>query len=187
MQNVSTEWKQTLGCYDFADRPYIVPESYVEIKYTISDPDAQADATATDNGHMAYSNVGQTTDGLDKSFTRFATLERNMWGLDGTWGIRPNEITEDTGFVSNVLCGADCVFAVRPIITITFNSVYTTTIPGIAITWSSAYGEMAQDYIVRVYSGAALIDTISVTGNRQITSIALRDISEYDKIEDRDC
>lgn len=183
MQNVSTEWKQTLGCYDYVDRPHFVPISYVEVTYTINDPDAQAGATSADNGHTDYSNTAQITSDADKTFERFATLEQNAWALDGTWAIRPNSIADDTGFNSNVLCGSDCIFASHPIITISFDSVYSTIIPGITITWSTAYEEMARDYEVRVYNGETLIDTIVIEDNVNIVNLIERDISSYDKIE----
>ena len=43
MQNTSTAWK-------LAQAQTLVPESFVEITYTINDPEAQVDATAADNG-----------------------------------------------------------------------------------------------------------------------------------------
>jgi hypothetical protein len=183
MQNVSTAWKQTLGCFDYADRPKFVPVSFVEVQYTVADPDAQIDAAAADNGHMDYSNTAQITNSLEKTFARFVTLEQNGWVLNGSWGLRPSTISGDTGFNSTVMSGANCVFASRPVITVSFDEVYTTLIPGLTITWSTAYDEMARHFIVRVYNGATLKNTFEVTDNTSVQSVVEEDITGYNKIE----
>ena len=86
-----------------------MPESFVEITYTINDPEAQVDATAADNGSVEFSNIGQTLDGLDKDYRKYATLELNSWLLDGSIDVLPEIVTQDTGFVSSVLSGRLCV------------------------------------------------------------------------------
>lgn len=183
MQEVSTQWKQTLGCYEYSERPKLLPVSYVEVEYTVTDPEAQEDVVASDNGHISYSDVEETTSTADKTFTRFATFEQNRWVLDGSWMIKPEQITEDTGFISPVLCGADCIFESRPIITLQFSRTFETLIPGITVTWSSTYNEMARDFIIRVYNDDSLIKTFNVTDNTDIISVVHEDIIGYNKIE----
>lgn len=183
MQEVSTQWKQTLGCYEYADRPNLLPVSYVEVEYTVTDPEAQEDVVASDNGHISYSDVEETTSTADKTFAQFATFEQNRWVLDGTWTIKPAQITDDTGFISPNLCGEDCIFESRPIISLQFSQTFETLIPGITVTWSQTYNEMARDFIIRVYNGASLIKTFNVTDNTDIVSVVHEDIVGYDKIE----
>lgn len=183
MQTPSTLWKQTLGCYDTPDRPKFVPVSYVEVEYKVTDPEAQRSAVATENDGSSWSNVAQITTELDKTYINFPTLELNNWLLDGTEVLVSDPIEGDTGFVSAVLSGADGMFTARPVITVTFDKVYTETIPGVTVKWSAAYGQWATDFAVRVYNGEEVVKEYTVTDNTQITSMALEDISGYDRIE----
>lgn len=183
MQSTSTQWKQTLGCYDYEDRPRFVPVSYVELEYSVTDPEAQTDASASDNGHMDFSNTSQITDLDEKNFTRFVTLEKNMWALDGTWKLIDTPITEDTGFVSTVLSGDDCVFTSKPVITLSFSTLYETVIPGMVITWSTAYNEFATDYTIRLYNNSTLVKTVIFTGNKELKTVVEEDLSGFNKIE----
>ena len=183
MQNPSTLWKQTLGCFDTSDRPYFVPVSYVEIEYKVTDPEAQRSAVASESAGAEWSNVGQITTELDKTYVNFTTLEMNDWILDGSEVLLQNEIVGDTGFVSAVLSGADGTFSARPVITVAFDKVYTETIPGITVKWSTAYGQWASEFAVRVFNGDAMVKEYEVVDNTEIVSMALEDISGYDRIE----
>lgn len=175
MQNVSTAWKD-------AQAQSIVPESFIEIKYTVADPAAQADASATDNGHAHYSNVAQTIDTQDKTFIKYGTLEQDLFRMDGSFVLLPDSGYGDTGFVSSVLCGSDGVFASHPVITITFATVHSNVIPGVSITWSNTYGEHAKSFIVTAYNGSTVVATQTVTDNTDIVSNVVKDISGYNKI-----
>ena len=68
MQSTSAAWKT-------AQEQTLVPESYVEIILNVGDPDAQLDATATDNGHENYSNTPKIADGTEAIPERYATLK----------------------------------------------------------------------------------------------------------------
>lgn len=183
MQSASTLWRQTLGCYDTDNRPNFVPVSYVEIEYKVTDPEAQRNATSSASQEEFFSNAGQIVTEMDKSYISFPTLEQNNWVLDGTRALVGDPIDGDTGFVSVVLSGADGVFAVRPVITVVFDKVYTETIPGVTVKWSSAYGQWATDFAVRVFNGDTVVKEYQVTDNNEIISMALEDISGYDRIE----
>jgi hypothetical protein len=175
MQNTSTAWK-------LAQAQTFVPESFVEITYTINDPEAQADATAADNGSVEFSNIGQTLDGLDKDYRKYATLELNSWLLDGSIDVLPETVTQDTGFVSSVLSNEDCVFAFKPTITISFSTVHEPLIPGVTIRWSEAFDECAREFTVTAYNGVSVVATKTVTGNTSNLSVVEMDISNYNKI-----
>lgn len=84
MQNVSQKWKDV-------QRKTLVPESFVEILINVGDPDAQADASTSDNGHEFFSNVEQTIDELEKNPIKYATMEPWLWILDGTYRILGEE------------------------------------------------------------------------------------------------
>lgn len=175
MQNCSPVWK-------LAQTQTLVPESFVEITYTISDPEARVDATAADNGSVEFSNIGQTLDGLDKDYRKYATLELNSWLLDGSIDVLPEIVTQDTGFVSSVLSGEDCLFSAKPTITISFSTIHEPIVPGVTIKWSEAFDECAREFTVTAYNGASVVATKTVTGNTSNLSVVEMDISNYNKI-----
>lgn len=182
MQTVSTQWKEALGCYDTPSRPNFVPVSFVEIEYGIIDPEAQANVQAYDNGSTAYSDTAQIVMDEPELFVDFATLELNNWTLNGNTTLQSSGTVGTGGFTSSVLCGADCTFESNPLVTLTFDKVYTTVVPGLTIEWSNAYQEWASAFNVHVYNGSTLVQTINVTGNTTIKSVVSADITNYDKI-----
>lgn len=178
MQTVSHTWKAE------QKKKLIEAESFVEISMTVSDPDAQADASTSDNGHTDYSNVGQIADVTIKDPVRYSTLEKNIWWLDGSLNILPaTGPYGNNGYVGNKLSDENGSFSssAYPTITITFSKVYDTDIPGITITWGEAYDEWATEYRVSIYNGDTRISEETVQ-NDSLKSIYYRDISGYNKI-----
>lgn len=177
MQSVSQAWK------DEQQKKIITAESFVEISLNVGDPDAQADVTASDNGHTDFSNVVQITDETIKEPIKYATLERNIWELDGSCTtLSDNGPYGNNGYIGDTLSGEDGFFTgIIPTITLTFSKVYSSTIPGITITWGDAYGEWASEYRVSAYNGTRKILT-ELVKNSNMTSSYLADISGYDKI-----
>jgi len=174
MQAVSDLWIQN-------QKQTLVDESYIEIGFEIADPDALADASSSDNGSMGFSKTPQIVDGLDKSFLPYATLEHNIWPLDGSY--RLLDVPGDTGFVSVSLCDKSGLFQVVPIVSVSFEQIHDKLIPGITITWSSAFDEFATDFVVTAYDGSAVVAQKTVTGNRELVSVVDIDIQGYDKID----
>lgn len=178
MQTVSQGWKAEQG------KKLIEAEGFVEIKLSVGDPAAQADASASDNGHIVMSNTAQTVDGTEKDPFRYATLEKNLWSLDGTFVLLPSSPPYgDNGFVGNLLSSEDGTFLDPPSVTISFSKVYQTVIPGLTITWGSAYeGEYAETYRIVSYNGTAQVDEYTVTENTDLVSVFSGDLQGYNKI-----
>lgn len=176
MQTVSDAWKS-------AQLQNLVPESFVEISYRITDPNAESDASGTDNGHVEFSDTSQIVDEVDNIYEKYATLEHNVWTLDGTFPILPVQVTQSTGFVSSVLSGEDCTFSTPPVVTISFTQVHENAIPGLTLQWSEAFGQYATDFSITAYNGTSVVASTTVTGNTQTTQFVSLDISNYNKIE----
>lgn len=178
MENVSQVWKDE-------HRKLLVGESFVEVTLNIGDPESQADSTPSDNGANYLSNSSKLTDSTDRTPTRYETLENNLWRLDGTFKMLPDEATENNeGFISSVMCDENGVFTdLVPIITIVFGKVYTKVIPGISIVWSNAYEEYAKRFRITAYSGTEVTFQGEFENDGDITSVASADLSNYDKIE----
>lgn len=177
MQNVSQAWKD-------AQEQLLVPESYVEVILTVSDPEAMADAQAEVNGEMEFSNAAEIVQAIEKTPQKYATMEKNIWILDGSCTLLPNEPPYGhNGYIGNALSGEDKTFAVKPTIKVSFSEVFTNIIPGVSITWATAYDEWAEDFTVTAYNGDTVVAQKEVIGNHSLNSVVTMDIENYDKIE----
>lgn len=158
----------------------IVPESFVEITYSITEPGLQETASESNNGAANFSDHETIVDLTSREHPVYATLERNLWLLDGSRALLSD--VGDTGFVSSVICDKDGVYATPPVITITLPEVHEQAIPGITITWSTAYNEYAMKFSVSAYNGSTLIYQGDFTGVSNVTE-CLFTLSGYNKIQ----
>lgn len=176
MYEVSQAWKDMQASQ-------LVGEGFVEVSFAVGDPDAQNAATASDNGHMYISDVSVITDENQRQFTRYCTLEQDLWQADGSLILAPNSApVSGAGFVGNVLSGADGSFAVKPTITITLDQVYSKLLPGISITWSKTFDEWATSFSVSVNKNGATIFAFARGNNTAPLSVITHDIPAYDQV-----
>ena len=175
MQGVTREWIDN-------QNELLVSEGFVEVTLTLADPDALADASATDNGATYFSNTAQIVSEDDKDIVPYATLEENLWVLDGSRKILPRSNYGDCGFISSSMSNEFGYFENEPFITIDFSEAHTNLVQGITIDWGTAYGEYAVDFTVRVYSNNVLLHSAEVFGNRDVKSIVYMDIADYDSV-----
>lgn len=175
MQTVSQSWKDN-------QNELLVSEGFVEITLSLTDPDASADATAEDNGAIYISNTEQTVSEVDKNIIPYATLERNLWVLDGSREIIPQSDYGDCGYIGNTISSLTGNFSEKPIFTINFSEVHTKVIQGITITWGIAYDEYAIDFTVTAYNGDTVVAVDTITGNTSVKSVVYMDIVNYDRI-----
>lgn len=151
MQSVSQAWKD-------AQKQTLVPEGFLEVSLNVGDPEAQENATASDNGHVDFSNTPQLADETWKEAVRYATLETNLWALDGTFKIIPDGPPYgNNGYIGSALSRVDGTYSTPPTITIQFSKVFSALIPGLTITWGTAYNEWAESFKVKVYNGATVV------------------------------
>lgn len=176
MQEVSQSWKN-------AHKQTLLNESYVEVSLSIADPDALADASPTDNGAVYISNTSEAVGEIDTSSIPYCTLEQNKWLLDGTRKGIPDTNYEDGGYVGDTLSNEECVFTPKiPTITITFSKVYTQIIPGVTISWGTAYNEYPEHFIITAYNGDTVVTKREIMDNKSIKSVIEMDIVNYDRI-----
>ena len=175
MQTVTQNWKDN-------QNELLVSESFIEVSLTLTDPDAYEDATAEDNGAVHISNTNQIVSEVDKNIIPYATLEQNLWVLDGSRVITPTSNYGDCGYISDVICNSKGVFTTLPIVTIKFSMVHDNLIPGLTIVWGEAYNEYAVDFTVKAYKGNTVVATKEVEGNDSLKSVVEIDMVEYDSI-----
>lgn len=166
MITVSNDWKSV-------QKETILPESFVEVTYWITEPGAQRTASASNNGATYYSDPTAIIDTSSKEFQKFATLENNMWSLDGSFTILPDKAPYgDTGYVAD---------AENPMITITFSSIRTELVPGVTIVWSETYGEYATRCRITALNGTEVVASDEFF-NDSVRSTFDFPITGYDRI-----
>ena len=167
MITVSDAWK------DIQQR-FLLPETHIEIDCGVTDDDAQSVASATGTNEVAFSNAPGVMNNLT-DVAKYATLERNLWALDGTHTILPSSGSySNAGYVSNIESTGS--------VTVSFPTIRTNAISGITITWSEKYGEYAKVFTVSGKSGAATVGSVTVTDNRSRVSIVYLPLTNYDSI-----
>lgn len=176
MQSVSQKWKDNQNAK-------LVSESFVEISLDLTDPSATADASATDNGSAPFSNTEQIVGTSETDIISYATLEQNLWLLDGKKEIIGDSYTSgETGYVSDILCDENGIFPLSPTITINFSKVHEEFISGVGITWSTSENDYPTDFTVTAYNGDTVVDEKVISDNTKITTLVLFDIVNYDRI-----
>ena len=179
MQTVSQAWKNS-------HKQSILNESYVEVSLDITDPKALADASstgATDNGSVYFSDTSEVVNVVNTPVIPYSTLEQNEWLLNGTRMNIKESADKDGGYVGDVISNEEGIFTSKiPIITIGFSKVYTQAIPGVTITWGTAYNEFAEQFIVTAYNGDTIVVTKEILKNKSVVSVVEMDINNYDRI-----
>lgn len=170
---VSDAWKE-------AHRGFLLPETFVEIICEVVDTEAQAAAHATvdsDDEEAVFSRCDNVT--VESTATpKYATLERNLWVLDGTHSILPGDgSSENPGYASPQNIGNLQVHT---------ETTGLTTIPGITITWSSEYGEYPTRFTVQAWLNEMPVgETVYIEDNSSNVSVVDLELSEYDRIHIR--
>ena len=174
MNTVSEAWKA-------AHDELLLPETFIKISFGVTEPGLSLEATTTGTTEETFSEAEKITNTLDKEPEKYATLEHNMWGLDGTFDYF-DETPVDAGYTTSVLSGADGSFSSVPTITIQFSTVRTTLIPGITITWGNAFDEYATSFRVTAYNGSTVVFQKTITDNASVISQIFTALQGYNKI-----
>lgn len=157
----------------------LVPEMFIRILYSVTEPGLQDDALPSTNGETLFSTVESITS-LDerKTYAKYSTGEPNITILDDTLTIPDLSAVQDAGYVSE-----SCISeSNHPIVTFSFSSVHTAGIPGIIITWSETFNEWATSFKVTAKNGTTVVATKTVTGNTDITYEVEQEMTNYDSI-----
>lgn len=178
MQTVSSEWKK-------AQADKLVPISYVEISYKVSDPAAVEKATASDNGHLLNASASSIVGAAGDDYQRYSCLEPNAWVLDGKTKTPDASGAQKQGYISSQMSarqGQTAPFSDHPIITVAFSEPIKNIMPGITLQWSTAYGEFAVGYVLSVYSGDEMVFSADVSDNKDVINRFDVMLDTYDTI-----
>jgi len=175
VQTVSAGWKEN-------QQKTLVNESFIEIQLGLTDPEAVESAVPIATDVAPFAHLDQVVSRTVRNITPYATLERNLWVLDGSKKIFPTTNFVDTSYVGNVLSNSDCTFTSNPVVELTFPRVFYSYLPGLIIVWDMAHGDYAVDFKITLYKEGAKGSEKLVTGNDTLRTVVDMDINEYDKI-----
>ena len=134
----------------------------------IISPDIVFQAGGT-SGQIPWSNLEQIHDKVFDNPTKYATLERDRWVLDGTWDLLPDDPTQTVGqmgYIGNVLSGADGTFATPPWVELRFSGVSVLQACSVYFP-GNAYDGVPEDFTVEVKQGGTAYHTRTYTGNTE--------------------
>jgi hypothetical protein len=138
--------------------------------------DAPSTAEVTGNNEAFFSNTAGLVSGIGSPIAaNYATLEHNLWVLDGTRRIMPDEAPfEQPGYVSTV--ESDCS------VVVTFPEVRQEPIRGITIDWSNDFGEYATRFRVDARLAGTTVASYTENSNKSVRSVVEYSMSEYDSL-----
>lgn len=158
----------------------LVPETFVRITYSMTEPGLQDDALPSTNGEVPFSTVSSVTNtNKNNTLAKYATGELNLTVLDGFSAIPDLSSVQDAGYISSALVSESA----HPTITFSFSSVHTVSIPGVVITWSNTFDEWATKFKLSVYNGSSEIFATTVEGNTSAVYNVEHEIVDYDSIK----
>lgn len=176
MIEVSREFKQAV----YAP----IRKTAAKVNFEILDNAAYDDATITTNSEAIISKKGQLVNKIRNMSHKYATFERDYFRLDGSFRIppRPEDDSDELGWWSGELCGADGVFVVPQIVTFTFDNPHDSM--GLTIHFDTMTNEHASDFDIMVYGASnTLIATEQVRGNTANAYVWVQGLDAYEKIE----
>ena len=167
MVTVSEAWKDV-------QQRFLLPESFIEIECGITDDEAQSLAVARGMNEAAFSSVSSVLNSF-APVTKYATLEHNLWSLDGSQTILPASGTyNNAGYVSDNASGGR--------VELSFPAVRTSAISGVSITWSDSFNEYARVFSVIGKNGDQIVSEVTVTDNKSKVSTVTAPMENYDSI-----
>lgn len=119
------------------------------------------------SGQIPWSKPEQLHDKVFGNPTKYATLERDRWALDGTWDLLPDDPAQTVGqmgYIGNVLSGADGTFSTPPWVELQFSGVSVLQACSVYFPGND-YDGLPEDFTVEVKQGGTAYHTRTYTGN----------------------
>ena len=126
------------------------------------------------SGQIPWSKMEQLHDKVFGNPTKYATLERDRWALDGTWDLFPDDPAQTVGqmgYIGNVLSGADGTFSTPPWVELQFSGVSVLQACSVYFP-DNDYDGLPEDFMVEVKQGGTAYHTRTYTGNT-VSSVSL--------------
>lgn len=159
-----------------AHKQTILPETFLEITFDVTDDGVSELVNVIAENEASFSNSSAIAGSVGTpADAGYATLEPNLWVLDGSKNIIPDEAPYNTpGYVS----ADDSDIS----LTLSLSEARSKAIPGITIIWSSEYDEYPTSFTVSAKIGENLVASTTVTDNDSSTSVVEMELSNYDSV-----
>ncbi|HBU13068.1 MAG TPA: hypothetical protein DEB31_10225 [Clostridiales bacterium] len=181
MEATSEKWRNN-------QQEPITSEGFVEVLYEISDPDLP-EARATSNHELYISTMPDMLnppliDEVEREVTPYATLEHNLWLLDGSKPTVPDNGPDEeySGYISEGLCDENGDFTINPKISIVFEDIVR-ILSGVTIAWSTAHGDYPARFRVVLYAGNNLRASKEMDNSTGATSIVEFEMTDFDRVD----
>lgn len=150
------------------------------IEFELIDVDAaQTASVSSSTTSTSFSNLAQTHNRITQNSMKLATLEPNLWLLDGSYSL-PNRVDNlETGYFSSVL--SDANGACNIVLTYTFPQLQDSD-GFTAIFDTKSTEEVADTFTVSSYNGNTLISSTTITGNRDNIVFVPTQTEAYNKV-----
>lgn len=158
-------------------------ERYVDfsIRFELLDENAKGNAVPAVSGQESISQLDQLTDAVENRSTKLATLEPDLWALDGTFEIMPDDVSEiQTGWWNDVLSGEDGGFDVPPSLSFVFGGLAISTI-GFMLYFDRTNDSFPTLIKVMTYRNSALVEQKTFNNDRRDCVIDMP-VQDYDSV-----
>ena len=141
----------------------IVPNG--EIQFELIDVDAADVAQVlSDTESAPFTNLSQTHDRITNNSKKLATLEKNLWKLDGTFEIPSKwEHNGECGWWSEPISDENGAFSTIPHLTYLFDTPQASN--GFTLVFDTKAKEILSDFTITTYLDDEMINSVSVTNN----------------------
>lgn len=169
MIEVSDAWKNI-------QYRFLLPETYLELSVGVTDLGVHNLVSVSAVNEAPFSKASQAIENPEEHKPpKYATLEHNLWALDGSRGLFPGgSASEALGYVSKDTSEAK--------ITLTVSEPRDVWIPGFTIKWSTEFDEFPVNFAVTVKKGDTTVDSTYVTGNTSSVSEVALPVKNYDTV-----
>ena len=183
MEPTSKQWKEN-------QQNQLTSEGFVEILYGVNHPDIPMANVFAHQEHQALyiSSMPESfnpplIDEVERKVVPYATLEQNLWLLDGSkFTVPVNGPYEYSGYISESLSDEIGNFSSNPRISIKFVSKVS-ILPGLIITWSLAHGDYPTHFKVRPYNGDIVYECLEVKNNTKTISVVEFEMTDFSRLE----
>lgn len=157
-------------------------ECFVTVELNLTNEMAIYTASAVSPPELEI--ISDVTDILDEhSFTKFGTLEENLWILNGqTHWFNNNYTQKHSGYISSSISDNTGAFEQPVIISITPASPEK-NIYGVTLTFSKLFQEYATEFELLFFMENQLVKNQIVTDNTEISTAVRFESGEFDKME----
>jgi hypothetical protein len=142
------------------------------ISFGVMDINAKKETTVirtNDSGVFSY--IRASVNDIHKASGCWAALEENLWRLDGSFEFLPsNYASEEIGWWSSEMSGADCTFENNPVVRFTFPALLST------LGWTLYFDTLSGQYVKKVRVSAynasgVMVDTGIYTNDSAVFAV----------------